>query len=88
MEQLRETLRYSMFLGTFAGVFVAMDEGIANTLGKQRCTAHDPVLIEYIFLMQTTSSCEWISMTGVTTPASACATEQRSCCPMEPRKLN
>lgn len=36
LEQLRETLRYSAFLGSFAGVFVAMDEGIASLFGKKR----------------------------------------------------
>ena len=39
VELLRETLRYTAFLGSFAGVFVAVDEGIASLFGKKRCCA-------------------------------------------------
>ncbi|KAK9825197.1 hypothetical protein WJX81_006470 [Elliptochloris bilobata] len=33
---LKESLRYTAFLGSFAGVYVAVDEGIAALFGKQR----------------------------------------------------
>eukprot|EP00884_Botryococcus_braunii_P003174 jgi/Botrbrau1/12858/Bobra.0188s0001.1 len=32
----RDTLRYTAFLGSFAGVYVCVDEGIAAVLGKKR----------------------------------------------------
>lgn len=36
-DMLKESLRYTAFLGSFAGVYVAVDEGIAALFGKQRC---------------------------------------------------
>ena len=36
LEQLTDTLRYTAFLGSYAGVFVSLDEGIASVFGKQR----------------------------------------------------
>ena len=36
-EMLKESLRYTAFLGSFAGLYVAVDEGIAALFGKQRC---------------------------------------------------
>ena len=38
-EMLKESLRYTAFLGTFAGVYVAVDEGIAALFGKRRCAS-------------------------------------------------
>ena len=35
-ERLRDTARWSAFLGSFAGVFVTFDEGIAHAFGKAR----------------------------------------------------
>lgn len=35
--QLSDTLRYTTFLGTFAGVYVAVDEGLAALFGNKRC---------------------------------------------------
>ena len=40
-ERLRDTARWSAFLGSFAGVFVTFDEGIAHAFGKARSAAHD-----------------------------------------------
>jgi len=36
-DMLKESLRYTAFLGSFAGVYVAVDESIAALLGKRRC---------------------------------------------------
>ena len=36
-DRLRDTARWAAFLGSFAGVFVAFDEGIAHAFGKARC---------------------------------------------------
>lgn len=33
---LRDTMGYTAFLGSLAGVYVAVDEGIAAVLGKKR----------------------------------------------------
>lgn len=33
---LKETLRYGLFLGTFAGTFVSIDEIIGNLAGHRR----------------------------------------------------
>lgn len=38
---LKETLRYGLFLGTFAGTFVSVDEIIASLGGHRR---HVPIL--------------------------------------------
>ena len=38
-EMLKESLRYTAFLGSFAGVYVAVDEGIAALFGKRRCAS-------------------------------------------------
>lgn len=35
-EMLSDTLRYTGFLGAFAGLFVALDEGIAAVFGTKR----------------------------------------------------
>jgi hypothetical protein len=35
--QVRDTLRYTAFLGAFAGVYVAVDEGLAALFGNKRC---------------------------------------------------
>lgn len=35
-EYLKDTLRYSAFLGTFSGGFVAVDEGISAIVGKKK----------------------------------------------------
>ena len=35
--QVRDTLRYTAFLGAFAGVYVAVDEGLAALFGNERC---------------------------------------------------
>uniref|UniRef100_M4EGZ6 Transmembrane protein 135 N-terminal domain-containing protein n=1 Tax=Brassica campestris TaxID=3711 RepID=M4EGZ6_BRACM len=36
---IKETLRYGLFLGTFAGTFVSVDEAICSLVGHQRQTA-------------------------------------------------
>lgn len=33
---IKETLRYGLFLGTFAGTFVSVDEAICSLVGHQR----------------------------------------------------
>jgi hypothetical protein len=33
---IKETLRYGLFLGTFAGTFVSVDEAIAALAGDKR----------------------------------------------------
>ena len=38
-EMLKESLRYTAFLGSFAGVYVAVDEGTAALFGKRRCAS-------------------------------------------------
>ena len=38
-EMLKESLRYTAFLGSFAGLYVAVDEGIAALFGKRRCAS-------------------------------------------------
>ena len=35
-EAVKETLRYGLFLGLFAGTFVSVDEGIAAIWGNKR----------------------------------------------------
>lgn len=35
-EMLNDTLRYTGFLGAFAGIFVSVDEGLAATFGAER----------------------------------------------------
>jgi len=40
-ERLRDTARWSAFLGSFAGVFVTFDEGIAHAFGKARSATRD-----------------------------------------------
>jgi hypothetical protein len=37
-EVLKDTLRYTGFLGAFAGIFVTVDEGLAAVFGPERCT--------------------------------------------------
>jgi hypothetical protein len=37
MVQVQDTLRYTAFLGAFAGVYVAVDEGLAALFGNKRC---------------------------------------------------
>jgi hypothetical protein len=37
MVQVKDTLRYTAFLGAFAGVYVAVDEGLAALFGNKRC---------------------------------------------------
>jgi enoyl-CoA hydratase/carnithine racemase len=37
MLQVQDTLRYTAFLGAFAGVYVAVDEGLAALFGNKRC---------------------------------------------------
>jgi hypothetical protein len=39
-DRLRDTARWAAFLGSFAGVFVAFDEGIAHVFGKARCNCN------------------------------------------------
>lgn len=34
--QLRDTLRYTSFLGAFAGIYVSVEEGIAALFGNRR----------------------------------------------------
>ncbi len=41
-KRLRDTARWSAFLGSFAGVFVTFDEGIAHAFGKARSAACGP----------------------------------------------
>ncbi len=36
-EVFQDTLRYTGFLGAFAGVFVSVDEGLAAVFGPERC---------------------------------------------------
>lgn len=36
-DMIADTLRYTGFLGAFAGIFVSVDEGIAALFGKERC---------------------------------------------------
>lgn len=36
-DMMADTLRYTGFLGAFAGIFVSVDEGIAALFGKERC---------------------------------------------------
>jgi len=36
-EVFQDTLRYTGFLGAFAGVFVSVDEGLAALFGPERC---------------------------------------------------
>ena len=36
LEQFLDTVRYTLFLGSLGGVYVGVDEGIANTWGRQR----------------------------------------------------
>ena len=36
LDKLRETLRYTAFLGAFGGIFVGVDEGIAAAFGKRK----------------------------------------------------
>lgn len=35
-EQILDTIRYTIFLGSLSGVYVGVDEGIANAYGRQR----------------------------------------------------
>lgn len=44
---LKETLRYGLFLGTFAGTFVSMDELIAAVGGHRR-----HVLLSYFLFLK------------------------------------
>ena len=44
-DRLRDTARWSAFLGSFAGVFVTFDEGIAHAFGKARCCCGKTYLI-------------------------------------------
>ena len=37
-EKAVETWRYTAFLGSFSGVYVAVDEGLSRLFGKERCT--------------------------------------------------
>ena len=37
-EVFQDTLRYTGFLGAFAGVFVSVDEGLAAVFGPERCS--------------------------------------------------
>ena len=37
LDQLLDTIRYTLFLGSLSGVYVGVDEGIANLLGRKRC---------------------------------------------------
>ncbi len=41
---LETSLRFAAFMASFAGVFVAVDEGIAALLGNKRCA----VLVRFI----------------------------------------
>ncbi len=34
--QMRDTLRYTSFLGAFAGIYVSVEEGIAALFGNRR----------------------------------------------------
>lgn len=36
-DMIADTLRYTGFLGAFAGIYVSVDEGIAAVFGKERC---------------------------------------------------
>lgn len=36
-DMIADTLRYTGFLGAFAGIYVSVDEGIAALFGKERC---------------------------------------------------
>jgi len=40
---IKETLRYGLFLGTFAGTFVSVDEIIAYLGGHRRYILHSPI---------------------------------------------
>jgi hypothetical protein len=42
-DMLSDTLRYTSFLGAFAGIFVAVDEGIAALFGREWCEDADPL---------------------------------------------
>lgn len=43
---IKETLRYALFLGTFAGTFCSLDEIISALGGHRR---HAPILLFFIF---------------------------------------
>lgn len=36
IEQILDTVRYTLFLGSLSGIYVGVDEGIANALGRER----------------------------------------------------
>ena len=53
LDQFKDTLRYTLFLGSLSGIYVAADEGIAHYYGRQR----------YIRLLLFVNSCSghhWI----------------------------
>jgi hypothetical protein len=37
---LGDTVRYTAFLAALAGIYIGVDEGIAATVGKERCVLH------------------------------------------------
>jgi len=47
-DMLKESLRYTAFLGSFAGVYVAVDESIAALLGKRRCAPRTGALAQLL----------------------------------------
>ena len=53
--QLRDTMRYTSFLGAFAGIYVSVDEGIAALFGNRRlCTPRkSPVILHLQFVVIT-----------------------------------
>lgn len=46
---VKETLRYGLFLGSFAGTFVSLDELIAALGGHRRHAPSDFSMLLYIF---------------------------------------
>lgn len=49
--QVRDTLRYTAFLGAFAGVYVAVDEGLAAFFGNKRCAARNSKVLLVLVLL-------------------------------------
>jgi hypothetical protein len=53
---LKETLRYGMFLGTFAGTYVSVDECIAALWGRKRSVLSHPAAHPLIIVAREAST--------------------------------